>query len=73
MNQTNGNAIMEFPYSQFAKTKLWKAIDKAIADLEKNQDLELTTNRKYVVGYLCKSITDQKSISKTTPQPSKVK
>jgi hypothetical protein len=43
-------------YAQFAGSKLWKAIDKAIVDLEKNCDLRLTTNRELVIGYLCKEI-----------------
>ena len=55
------------PYSQFAETKLWKVVDKAIADLEKNQDLELRTNRKYVIGYLCEKVSGQKIVFKNKP------
>lgn len=55
---------MDFPYAKFVDTKLWKVIDKAIADLEKNSDLELTTHRKYIVGYLCKRLARRIPISK---------
>ena len=55
---------MGLQYSQFANTKLWNAIDKAIANLEKNRDLELTTDRRFVVGYLCKSLAKRNLTSK---------
>ena len=45
------------PYADLERTALWKAIDRAIADLEKNQDLILTTGRDYVVGYICRHLT----------------
>ncbi len=44
------------PYKEYEKTQLWKLIDKAIDDLIKNQDIELTTRKEYVVGYLCKNL-----------------
>jgi len=46
-------------YAQFANTKLWKAIDKAIADLEP------TTNRELVIGYLCKQVAKIKPLAKS--------
>jgi hypothetical protein len=52
-------------YAQFANSKLWKAIDKAIADLEKNRDMKLTTNRELVIGYLCKGIAKIKPSPKS--------
>jgi hypothetical protein len=56
---------MNLQYVQFTHLKLWKEIDKAIADLEMNRDLELTTNRELVIGYLCKEIAKTKSSPKS--------
>ncbi len=54
------------PYKEYEGTKLWKTIDKAIDDLVENQDLEETTPRSYIVGYLCKKISEEKSFSLST-------
>ena len=53
---------MEHPYKEFESMVLWKTIDKAIGDLEENQDLELKTPREYVVGYLCKNLIEGCSV-----------
>ncbi|WP_257667139.1 hypothetical protein [Parapedobacter tibetensis] len=47
---------IEHPYKEYEQTQLWELIDKAIDDLIQNQDIELTTRKEYVVGYLCKNI-----------------
>ncbi len=47
---------MEHPYKNLEGTAVWLIVDSALADLEENQDLTLTTAREYVVGYLCKSL-----------------
>jgi hypothetical protein len=47
-----------FPYSKYEKTLLWETIEKSINDLIENQDIELTTAKKYVVGYLCEKISN---------------
>jgi len=49
---------MEHPYKEFEGLVIWQSIDRAIADLEKNQDITLTTAREYVVGYLCECLTE---------------
>ena len=51
------------PYKEYEQTYLWELIDKAMDDLVKNQDIELTTRKEYVIGYLCKIIkSDLKNI-----------
>ena len=40
---------MEHPYKEFEGLVIWQSIDRAIADLEKNQDITLTTAREYVL------------------------
>jgi len=52
-------------YAKLADSKLWTVVDKAIADLEKNRDLQLTTNRELAIGYLCKEIAKIKPLPKS--------
>lgn len=48
----------EFPYKKFESTELWNAINHAIGDLVENTDIEETTAREYIVGYLCNTFYD---------------
>jgi hypothetical protein len=61
------------PYFEFKGSKLWKSISAAVADLEKNQDLKTTTDRNYVIGFLCKRLVDQKFVSSQDLPPKKKK
>lgn len=45
------------PYQEFMNTSLWETIDKAIDDLVKNRDIQETTDRSYIVGYICKKLS----------------
>ena len=63
---------MEHPYKKFEGHQIWNSIGRALDDLEKNKDLEITTAREYVIGYLCKCLvdgfpTDEDGDSSTTP------
>jgi len=53
---------MKHPYVEFEKTPLWKALKAAITDLEKNQDVKLTTTQQHVVGYICQQLFQQKLV-----------
>jgi hypothetical protein len=55
---------MEHPYKEFEGLIVWQTIDKAIAELEENQDLVLKTPREYVIGYLCKTLIEESRTSK---------
>ncbi len=48
------------PYKEFEKTGLWKALNKGIRDLVENQDLKELERREYIVGYLCKVLTQRR-------------
>jgi hypothetical protein len=48
---------MKHPYSEFEKTPLRRAINKAVADLERNQDVKLKTAREHFIGYLCQQLS----------------
>jgi hypothetical protein len=44
------------PYVRWRGTPLWKAVEKAVADLVQNQDLVENEYHEYIVGYICKLI-----------------
>ena len=48
----------EFPYKKFEFTARWDVINRTIEDLVENKDIQETTDRKYIVGYLCKALFD---------------
>jgi len=48
------------PYSKFEGSVLWQTVEKAIAVLVKNGDLEELTAREYIVGHICQTIAGGK-------------
>lgn len=48
---------MPHPYLEYEGTPLWAALDGALADLERNRDVTITTARTHAVGYLCRALT----------------
>lgn len=48
---------MNHPYEKYEKTEIWTIVSKALIELQKNQDIEITTKEEYVIGFLCKKIT----------------
>ena len=58
------------PYVEFEGTPVWKAVKKAVLDLDENQDLDLTEWHQYIVGYICKKlaaadVVTEESLAKT--------
>lgn len=53
-----------FPYTAYEESMLWKVIDNQLAQLERNGDLQITTARQYVIGYLCKELDEADLIAK---------
>ena len=49
---------MSHPYIRFESDPLWSILERAIADLAANGDLQEATDRAYIVGYLCRLIRD---------------
>jgi hypothetical protein len=49
------------PYMAYEGTELWKALNKGIGDLVRNQDVIEQEHRTYIVGYLCKVLIKRKS------------
>lgn len=58
------------PYAEYEADPLWPLIQKGIDDLVKNQDLIERTERSYIVGYLCKVIS-QGQKARPHPNPGK--
>ena len=54
---------MNHPYIEFEKTPVWKLIDTAIVELERNRDIQLTTKREYVIGYLCQQLASKRIVT----------
>ena len=52
----------DFPYRTLMTHPAWAIIDGALADLEANDDLELQTARRYVIGYLIQQLAEHAQI-----------
>lgn len=50
------NSHPDHPYKEHEGSALWIALDEAVARLENNSDLTITTARKYVIGHLCDAV-----------------
>ena len=46
----------QHPYKIYERNALWTAIEQAIEELEGNNDVQLTTERLLVTGFLCKAV-----------------
>ncbi len=47
---------LKHPYKGYERLRIWSLVEKAILDLEKNNDIEVNTKKEYIIGYLCESI-----------------
>lgn len=61
-----------FPYLEFMKNPAWSVIQKALNELEYNDDIALYTAKKYITGYLVQSlfkadIIENEPIKKISP------
>ena len=43
-------------YNEYKKDPLWEKIENILLELEENQDIEITTNKDYVIWYLVKNL-----------------
>ncbi len=46
-------------YDEYQNTNLWKKLDEILKDLEENSDIQITTKRDYVIGYLCQKLQEE--------------
>ena len=50
------------PHTAYEGSPLWKVVSKAIKELVQNRDLSETTAHPYVVGYICKRISEARKL-----------
>ena len=55
-----------FPYKDYLTHPAWKVVEQAMRDLETNNDLELQTPSRYVVGYLLQALEQKCLLSSGT-------
>ena len=41
---------------KYKDSELWQKVEKILAALEENQDIEITTVRDHVIGYFCQEL-----------------
>lgn len=51
------------PLDDYRHTPLWRAIAKAVADLEASREVTLGTAPEYVIGYLCQELVARRIVS----------
>lgn len=51
------------PYREFADSPTWRSVEAALTALVRNGDLELMTQKEYVIGYICKRLKESNSTS----------
>jgi len=49
---------LNHPYKEYENTEMWSTIWQALDELAENDDIEETTPRGYIVGYLCEKIEE---------------
>lgn len=52
------SSASQHPYVQFEGTKAWSALDAELTALAQNNDLIEQTDRRYIVGSLCKALVE---------------
>lgn len=57
-SRTPADFSFEHPYLKYEGSAMWTAIESGVIDLVNNGDLIERTNRKYIIGYLCKVLTE---------------
>jgi hypothetical protein len=44
------------PFPEYQHTLLWRAVERALADLQRSGELTVETAPEYVIGYLCQEL-----------------
>ena len=52
---------MTHPYQDLESLPVWKLLSEGLKELEENLDLSITTDSRYVVGYLLRKTTSNKN------------
>lgn len=49
------------PYTKYQNSIAWIQIEKILQELIDNQDIQITTSKEYVIGFLCKKLVTIKN------------
>ena len=60
---------MSHLYNAFESTALWNALDAALTELQRNRDIELSTSRELIIGFLCKQLSTGGRTAPVAAQP----
>ena len=53
---------MKHLYAKYENAKIWKIIERALEDLSKNNDIEISTCKEYVIGFICQQLESENCI-----------
>jgi hypothetical protein len=53
------------PFDEYRDTPLWKALSRALTELETTGEVKVSTAPEYVIGYLCRELTAKKIVTMT--------
>ena len=56
MPPQDDNAELRHAYQTYEGSPHWRSLNAALSALVENGDLQETTNRVYIVGYLCQAL-----------------
>jgi hypothetical protein len=51
------------PFAEFQHTPLWRTIAAAVAELEANREIAISTAPEYVIGYLCQQLVVRHAVA----------
>lgn len=51
---------------EYQHTPLWRALGKALSDLEASRELVLGTAPEYVIGYLCQELAAKRIVTEAS-------
>jgi hypothetical protein len=53
------------PFAEYRDTALWRAVSRALTDLEASGEVSVATAPEYVIGYLCRELAAKKVVTMT--------
>ena len=68
-----GESGYKHPYMEYEGTLMWSLVRKGIRDLVNNKDLIEIEDQRYIVGYLCKVISEGQKQSRVRRSPARSK
>ena len=57
------------PYGEYRGSRLWRAVENAVRELEANGEVRIATAPEYVIGYLCQELAARDVVSRDGLDP----